>query len=69
MMPGVKVAVEPAVMKWVLQTAEAQDADNDTLEKIQSWISGEKMPTFRQLEEVGKNKHSFRVFLPKESAG
>ena len=53
-MPGVKVAVEPAVMKWVLQTAEAQDADNDTLEKIQSWISGEKMPTFRQLEEVGK---------------
>ena len=53
-MPGVKVAVEPAVMQWVLQVAREQGTDEDTLDRIQSWITGEKAPTFHQLEELSR---------------
>ena len=53
-MPGVRVTVAPEVMQWVLQTAKQQHVDLGTIDIIEKWISGEKTPTFHQLETIGK---------------
>lgn len=73
-MPGVRVTVAPEVMQWVLQTAKQQHVDLGTIDIIEKWISGEKTPTFHQLETIGKRTNiPFGYFFlkkpPQESCG
>ena len=55
-MPSVLVNVEPVILDWVLQYAP--NAKNDViLERLLKWRSGEKKPTFNQVETISKAIH------------
>lgn len=70
---GIRVKVYPKTMEWILRRVEADtraairrdtraDAHTDTpsekaLVLPQSWISGEQVPTFDQIEEVSRQTH------------
>ena len=53
-MSGIRVQVEPEVLQWVMQTAIQQNAENETIDKIEHWIAGDITPTFHQLEELAR---------------
>ena len=45
------VNIKHEVLKWILEKSQYYGYI-DALNKIQSWLSREKQPTFRQIEEV-----------------
>ena len=54
------IAVKPLMLEWAIERAGPKGfayAEKDT--NIKKWISGEKMPTLKQLEEFSK-----KVYLP-----
>lgn len=52
-MQEVSVNVKPAMLEWAMQ--KARTAENTfAIETIGKWISGEKRPTFSQIEKVSK---------------
>lgn len=53
-MPGVSVNVQPAILDWAMQKAQMARASSSVIDMIGKWISGEKMPTFNQIEEISK---------------
>jgi len=53
LMPSVSVKVEPAVIDWVLRyTSDLKN--NDVVESLFKWKTGEKTPTFNQVESVSR---------------
>lgn len=54
MMPGVSVNVQPAILNWAMQKAQMVSASSSVIETIAKWISGEKTPTFNQIEDISK---------------
>ena len=53
-MPGVAVAVQPDVLDWVMQKASSLDIGSEMVQQMEKWRSGEKTPTFHQLEEISR---------------
>ena len=54
MMPGVSVNVKPAILDWAMQKAQMGSASSSVIDMIAKWISGEKTPTFNQIEDVSR---------------
>ncbi|MBQ7608103.1 MAG: ImmA/IrrE family metallo-endopeptidase [Desulfovibrionaceae bacterium] len=48
------VNIHPEILDWVMQKAQMGNASNSVLDMIAKWISGEKSPTFKQIEDVSK---------------
>ena len=66
-MAGVSVPVEKSILKWVMQKSENEMVSNSVTDMLSKWISGEKIPTFNQLETVSKKLHiPFGYFLLSE---
>ena len=53
-MSSVPVNVNPAILNWVMQKAQLESSNSSIIEMITKWISGEKAPTFNQIETVSK---------------
>ena len=53
-MPGVSVNVQPAILDWAMQKAQMGSASSSVIDMIAKWISGEKTPTFNQIEDVSR---------------
>lgn len=53
-MPGVSVNIQPAILDWAMQKAQMGSAGSSVIDLLEKWISGEKTPTFNQIEEVSK---------------
>ena len=55
-MPSVFVDVEPVVLDWVMHYSSGVKND-DIINYLVKWKSGEKKPTFNQIESVSKATH------------
>lgn len=53
-MSSVPVKIHPAILDWVMQKSQMSNASDSVINLIAKWISGEKTPTFNQIEEVSK---------------
>lgn len=54
-MQGLSVKVNPAILNWALKKAQLSAVVNTAvIEELSRWISGEKTPTFSQIEQVSK---------------
>lgn len=54
-MQGLSINVNPAILNWALKKAQLSAVDNSSvIEELDRWISGEKTPTFNQIEQVSK---------------
>ncbi len=53
-MPSVSVNVQPAILDWAMQKAQMGSASSSVIDMIAKWISGEKTPTFNQIEDVSR---------------
>lgn len=53
-MSSVTVNVNPAILNWVMQKVQVENVNSSVIEMITKWISGEKAPTFNQIEEVSR---------------
>lgn len=56
LMATLRIPVKQNILKWVWQTASEQLNDNNR-ETLSNWISGAKVPTIRQLEDMSKKTH------------
>jgi Zn-dependent peptidase ImmA (M78 family) len=50
----VRVDVSTSVLRWALSRSENIDTINRRLPKIREWLSGERKPTMRQLEDLAR---------------
>ena len=55
-MATLRIPVKQSILKWVWQTASEQLNDTNR-ETLSNWISGAKVPTIRQLEDMSKKTH------------
>ena len=53
-MPSVSVKVNPTILNWLMQKAQQGNVGSSVIDLIKKWISGEKEPTFSQIETVSK---------------
>ena len=53
-MPGVTVSITPEILKWIIQKVQFQDVNSSVYELLNKWLSGEKEPTFNQVEDMSK---------------
>lgn len=53
-MPSVSVNVNPSILNWVMQKAQMENANSFVIDIIKKWISGDKIPTFNQIEDISK---------------
>ena len=73
-MPTVKVSIQPAILRWVLDQLSGEYTDNQLRAMITNWIDGTKAPTFNQIEELSQKSHIplgyfFLKVPPKEEIG
>lgn len=53
-MAGIAVTVKPEIINWILQTIQFDNVANSAVELLNMWKSGEKTPTFNQVEDMSK---------------
>ena len=53
-MAGVKVALKPEIISWILQEIQFENVASSAVELLTKWQSGEKTPTFNQVEDVSR---------------
>lgn len=53
-MAGMKVAVKPEILSWILQEIQFENVASSAIDLLTKWQSGEKTPTFNQIEDVSK---------------
>lgn len=53
-MSGVTIKVNPNILQWAVEQAPFGTLDEKLMGKIKKWISGEKLPTFNQVETLSK---------------
>lgn len=54
-MASVKVHIAPNMLEWILQQTQNVKLSDKVARYLQSWVNGEKEPTFSQIEQVSKN--------------
>lgn len=54
-MASVKVHIAPNMLEWILQQTQNIKLSDKVAGYLQSWVNGEKEPTFSQIEQVSKN--------------
>lgn len=53
-MAGVNVSVAPEIINWVIEKIQFGTVNNSVFELLNKWKSGEKVPTFNQIEDISK---------------
>ena len=53
-MAGVSIEIQPDILNWVMQKLQFQDVGKSIFDILREWQSGEKVPTFNQIEDVSK---------------
>lgn len=53
-MPSVTVNIAPEVINWVIDHAKVDEINTTIYEKLLKWKTGEKIPTFNQVEDASK---------------
>lgn len=53
-MSSVSIKVNPTILNWLMQEAQQGNVGSSIIDLIKEWISGEKEPTFSQIEKVSK---------------
>lgn len=53
-MAGIAVTVKPEIINWILQTVQFDNVASSAIELLNMWKSGEKTPTFNQVEDMSK---------------
>lgn len=53
-MPEVRIKINPAIFEWVIEATNINDMKNEYKDDFFKWKSGEKTPTFNQLERFSK---------------
>lgn len=57
-MAGVKVKLTPQILDWVrTKMLLENNVDTYVLERLKMWKTGEKIPTFHQIQEVSRKTH------------
>lgn len=54
MMAGISVEVKPEIIRWILQTIQFDSVASSAIDLLNKWQTGEKTPTFNQVEEISK---------------
>lgn len=50
----VAINVSKEILRWVLQQSSVQGAPVEIIDSLTSWLSGERKPTYNQVEKVSK---------------
>ena len=53
-MAGVGIHVKPEIINWILQSLQFENVASSAIELLHKWQSGEKTPTFNQVEDMSK---------------
>ena len=53
-MAGTTVSIAPEILNWVLEKVQLGNVNHSVLDLLNKWKTGEKVPTFNQIEEVSK---------------
>ena len=53
-MAGMAITINPEIINWILQTIQFDNVTNSAIELLNMWKSGEKTPTFNQVEDISK---------------
>lgn len=53
-MAGVSIHVKPEIINWILQSLQFENVASSAIELLHKWQSGEKTPTFNQVEDMSK---------------
>lgn len=53
-MTTTKIEIEPAIISWVIEKIQEEEQSNSTIDTLNRWLSGEKIPTFNQVEDISK---------------
>ena len=53
-MAGVSVHVKPEIINWILKSIQFENIASSAIELLRKWQSGEKTPTFNQVEDMSK---------------
>lgn len=53
-MAGVSVNVKPEIISWILHTIQPESIAGSAIELLHKWKTGEKIPTFNQVEDMSK---------------
>lgn len=63
-MAGISVHVKPEIISWILNTVQFEEITGSAIELLRKWQTGEKIPTFHQLEDMSrKTKIPFGYFF------
>ena len=53
-MAGMNVAIKPEIISWILQVIQFDNVAVSVIDLLSKWKSGEKTPTFNQVEEISR---------------
>ena len=53
-MASVSVHVKPEIISWILRTVQFENIAGSAIELLHKWQTGEKTPTFNQVEDMSK---------------
>ncbi len=53
-MTGVNVDIAPEMLNWIIKKAQYEHINSTTFDMLLKWQSGEKVPTFNQIEKISK---------------
>lgn len=53
-MAGMTVSIAPEILNWIIEKAQLGRINHSVFELLNKWKTGEKVPTFNQVEEVSK---------------
>ncbi len=56
-MSTVRINIEPAILQWIQKQVNLENIKNSLSENFYKWLSGEKQPTFKQIEDFSKGTH------------
>ena len=53
-MAGISVEVKPEIISWILHIIQFDNVASSAVDLLNKWQTGEKTPTFNQVEEISK---------------
>ena len=62
-MPIVRVSVEPTVLEWAIKRSQREDYLREKIPNLNAWLSGDRQPTWRQLEDFAKKAYVASGYL------
>ena len=59
----VRVPVEPTVLEWAVKRSQREDYLREKIPNLDAWLSGDRQPTWRQLEDFAKKAYVASGYL------